>query len=148
MPAAYEGTDIISCLRSKYIIRRKPYIILRSNISLFMQKFEFIRKNGKNIFFVAHNQKDGTDILVGAIFFVWRDSNPERVSGVKKTVLWTVFSREVRRGYAARTQDARRSRCRCIPPSPPCKKPLLSTGQKGFFTMISVPDGTGDIPSV
>ena len=24
-----------------------------------------------------------------------RDSNPERVSGVKKTVLWTVFSREV-----------------------------------------------------
>ena len=27
MPAAYEGTDIISCLRSKYIIRREPYII-------------------------------------------------------------------------------------------------------------------------
>ena len=26
---AYEGTDIISCLQSKYIMRRKPYIILR-----------------------------------------------------------------------------------------------------------------------
>ncbi len=25
---AYEGTDIISCLRSKYIMRRQPYIIL------------------------------------------------------------------------------------------------------------------------
>ena len=24
-----EGTDIISCLRSKYIMRRTPYIILR-----------------------------------------------------------------------------------------------------------------------
>ena len=23
------GTDVISCLRSKYIMRRKPYIILR-----------------------------------------------------------------------------------------------------------------------
>ncbi len=28
----------------------------------------------------------------------------------------------------------------------PCKKPLLPTGQKRFFTMISVPGGTGDIP--
>ena len=27
-----------------------------------------------------------------------------------------------------------------------CKKPLLSAGQKRFFTMISVPVGTGDIP--
>ncbi len=54
MPAAYEGTDIISCLRSKCIIRRKPYIILRSNIS-FLQEFEFIRKNAENIFFVAHS---------------------------------------------------------------------------------------------
>ena len=26
---AYEGTDIISCLQSKYIMRREPYIILR-----------------------------------------------------------------------------------------------------------------------
>ena len=55
MPAAYEGTDIISCLRSKYIIRRKPYIILRSNISFFMQEFEFIRKTAKNIFFIANS---------------------------------------------------------------------------------------------
>ena len=29
MSSAYERTDIISFLRSKYIIRRKPYIILR-----------------------------------------------------------------------------------------------------------------------
>ena len=56
MPAAYEGTDIISCLRSKYIIRRKPYIILRSNIS-FLQGFKFIRKTSKNIFFVAYSHK-------------------------------------------------------------------------------------------
>ena len=28
----------------------------------------------------------------------------------------------------------------------PCKKPLLSARQKRFFTMISVPCGTGDIP--
>ena len=48
MPAAYEGTDIISCLRSKYIIRR-------SNISFFMQEFEFIRKTAKNIFFIANS---------------------------------------------------------------------------------------------
>jgi len=27
------------------------------------------------------------------------------------------------------------------------QKPLLSTGQKRFFAMISVPDGTGDISS-
>ena len=32
-----------------------------------------------------------------------------------------------------------------VPSSAPCKKPLLSTGQKRFFTMISVPVGTGDI---
>ena len=51
MPSAYEGTDITSCLRSKYIIRRKPYIILRSNIS-FLQGFEFIRKTAENIFFL------------------------------------------------------------------------------------------------
>ena len=43
-------------------------------------------------------------------FFRSGDSNPERVSAVKKTVLWTVFRCEVRSGYAARTQDARRSR--------------------------------------
>ena len=28
MPSAYEGTDIISYLHSKYIMRRQPYIIL------------------------------------------------------------------------------------------------------------------------
>ena len=29
MPSVYAGTDIISCLRSKYIMRRQPYITLR-----------------------------------------------------------------------------------------------------------------------
>ncbi len=42
------------------------------------------------------------------IVIVKRDSKPERVSGVKKTVRWTVFSCEVRSGYAARTDDAQR----------------------------------------
>ena len=29
MPSVYAGTDIISCLRSKYIMRRQPYITSR-----------------------------------------------------------------------------------------------------------------------
>ena len=39
-------------------------------------------------------------------FFLMWDSKPERVSGVKKTCQWHVFSREVRRSYASRTDDA------------------------------------------
>ena len=35
-------------------------------------------------------QKKSID-LVSVLFFAWRDSNPERVKGVKKTVRWTVF---------------------------------------------------------
>ena len=38
-----------------------------------------------------------------------------------------------------------RSRSKRVPLPTPCKKPLLSTRQKRFFTMISVPVGTGDI---
>ena len=34
MPAAYEGTDIISCLRSKYIIRHSRISYRVSDISL------------------------------------------------------------------------------------------------------------------
>ena len=34
MPAAYEGTDIISCLRSKYIIRQRRISYRDSDISL------------------------------------------------------------------------------------------------------------------
>ena len=34
MPSAYEGTDIISCLRSKYIIRLNVYHIAKGDISL------------------------------------------------------------------------------------------------------------------
>ena len=56
-----------------------------------------------------------------AFSFLMGDSNPERVSGVQKTVRWTVFSREVRSGYAARTDDARRSRRGIIPPAAPEK---------------------------
>ena len=55
-------------------------------------------------------------------FSVRGDSNPERVSAVKKTVQWTVFRHEVRRGYAARTQGARQSRSDCIPPGGPKKR--------------------------
>ena len=29
MPSVYAGTDIISCLRIKYIMRRQPYITSR-----------------------------------------------------------------------------------------------------------------------
>lgn len=46
-------------------------------------------------------------ISVGGVFNFIGDSNPERVSGVKKTVRWTVFRREVRGGCATRTDDAR-----------------------------------------
>ena len=34
MPAAYDGTDIISCLRSKYIIRQRRISYRASDISL------------------------------------------------------------------------------------------------------------------
>ena len=40
MPPAYGGTDIISCLRSKYIIRLSPYIISQRDIS-----FELLIEN-------------------------------------------------------------------------------------------------------
>ena len=45
MPSAYEGTDIISCLRSKYIIWRQPYIISRSDISLYCDGSNPYEKN-------------------------------------------------------------------------------------------------------
>ena len=56
MPAAYEGTDIISCLQSKYITRLAVYHIAAARYH-FLQEPESIRKNAKNIFFVAHRQK-------------------------------------------------------------------------------------------
>ena len=46
-----------------------PYIISRSDIS-FMQEFEFIRKSGKNIFFVVHRQKIQIPIRVSVFFIV------------------------------------------------------------------------------
>jgi len=39
----YEGTDIISCLRSKYITRQRRISYRASDIS-FLQGFEFIKK--------------------------------------------------------------------------------------------------------
>ena len=40
--------------------------------------------------------KNGSDTVgIASVLFFSRDSNPERVSGVKKTVRGTVFSREV-----------------------------------------------------
>ena len=36
----------------------------------------------------------------GGAFSDRRDSNPERVSGEKETVRWTVYRREVRNGEA------------------------------------------------
>ena len=65
--------------------------------------------------------------------FLWWDLKPKRVSSVKKTCRWHVFSCEVRSSYAARTDYARRSRSGIIPPSAPSKRPpirvvfLLST---------------------
>ena len=41
---------------------------------------------------------------------------------MKKTVRWTVFSREVRSGYAARTDNARQSRSGIIPSGGPKKR--------------------------
>ena len=45
----------------------------------------------------ARQERSDTSVLL--LFFVFiklrGDSNPERVSGVKKTVLWTVFSSKV-----------------------------------------------------
>jgi len=35
-----------------------------------------------------------------------------------------------------------------VPSGVPTKKSLLSTRQKGLFSMISVPDGAGDISSI
>ena len=72
-----------------------------------------------------------------AVIFIWRDSNPERVSGVKKTVRWTVFRREVRSSYAARTDDAKRS-CRGIIPHPLPK--IADLRQKvGDFYFFPIP---------
>ena len=42
MPAAYEGTDIISCLRSKYIIRQSRISYRTSDISFQIVKRQVI----------------------------------------------------------------------------------------------------------
>ena len=43
----------------------------------------------------ARQKRSDTSVLLLFFYEFLRDSNPERVSDVKKTVLWTVFSREV-----------------------------------------------------
>ena len=62
-----------------------------------------------------------------------RDSNPEGVHGVKKLCRWHSFSRGVRSSCAARTDDARRSRCGIIPPSAP-RKPVHLWMDRFFYT--------------
>jgi len=57
-----------------------------------------------------------------AILKYRRDLNPERVRGVKKTVRWTVFSLEVRRSFAARTDDLQQSCIGIIPSGGPKRK--------------------------
>ncbi|HBT64299.1 MAG TPA: hypothetical protein DEB10_06530 [Ruminococcaceae bacterium] len=58
-------------------------------------------------------------------FLFRRVSNPERVRGVKKIVRGTVFSPEVRTGYAARMQDGKAG---CIPPGGPEERAFLDRG--------------------
>ena len=52
-----------------------------------------------------------------------RDSNPERVSGVKKMCRWHIFSREVRSSYAARTDGTWHCHADIIPHPLPKRKP-------------------------
>ena len=47
MPAAYEGTDIISYLQSKYIIRQRRISYRPSDISLKTQEIRDIIQLGK-----------------------------------------------------------------------------------------------------
>ena len=68
-------------------------------------------------------------------FSVWRDSNPERVSTVNKTVRWTVFRGEVRSGYATRKQDARQRLCGCIPSGGPIKERIHPQGWVLFLIL-------------
>ena len=62
MPSAYEGTDIISCLRSKYIIRQRRISYRVSDISLknelhygtiHLDKLEFVGEYMKNLYIVG-----------------------------------------------------------------------------------------------
>ena len=74
-----------------------------------------------------------------AFSFLMGDSNPERVSGVQKTVRWTVFSREVRSSYAARTDDAKRSCSGIIPHPLPLDSPRILPNP-GFLFVLSAFD--------
>ena len=65
--------------------------------------------------------KAQSSLLWRQCFLCRRDSNPESVSGVKKTCRRHVLSREVRSSYAARTDSARQSHCAVIPPGGPSK---------------------------
>ncbi|MBQ6798486.1 MAG: hypothetical protein IJP11_04550, partial [Oscillospiraceae bacterium] len=55
-----------------------------------------------------------------------------RVSGVKKTVRWTVVRREVRSSYAARTDDARLCRSGIIPHPLPKRKAATKVAAFSF----------------
>ena len=74
----------------------------------------------------ARQKRSDTSVLLLFLFFYkfLRDSNPERVSGVKKTVPWTVFSREVWGGYCRLATVAEHAWrfAACIPCSAPKQK--------------------------
>ena len=67
------------------------------------QQIPILKIGGSNPFGRAKYQGN-TVIFCGVLFFARRDSNPERVSRVKKTARRAVFSGEVRNGFAARTK--------------------------------------------
>ena len=60
MSTEYEGTDIISYFHEVEIYHTVPAVYhIASAIYHFLREFEFIRKNVKNIFFVAHRHQKG-----------------------------------------------------------------------------------------
>ena len=71
------------------------FVYIRSWRSRITQQIPILKIGGSNPFERA--KKKASPRQRGCFFYGIRrrDSNPERVSGVKKTVRWTVFSREV-----------------------------------------------------
>lgn len=74
MPSAYEGTDIISCLQSKYIMRRWPYITSRQRyiIKKFSGEKNLSHYKHKSIFFIlACQSKARFCVLFSIKFTLW-----------------------------------------------------------------------------
>ena len=68
MPSAYEGTDIISCLRSKYIMRREPYIISRKRYIIFCESSNSYAKLPKISFLTRWIPKGGTSAPASKVY--------------------------------------------------------------------------------